>query len=661
MATYTQGQPLYSSRIVDTYIRLIKVKYNYINIEELLHFAGMETYQVEDEGHWFTQEQINRFHEWMMKLTGNENIAREAGIYAASPDALGFMRRHILGFVGSAKAYELVGKYAHKFSKSSRYESRKIGASSVEIVVTPNKGVTEEPFQCENRKGYFDAIATIFGHKAPHIEHPECIFKGDNRCRYLINLSESPAVRWKMIRNVWVFVAIIGSLLLAAHASRHVLAIGVLLMFAGVILLSWYADRIEISSLHKAVDHLRQASDDVLEHISRNYESSLMISELGQVLGRESDISAVLEDVVNILQERLDYDRGLILLANEAKTRLVFQAGFGYSGHMFSSLIKRIMFHLDKDDSSGIFVVAFHEQRPFLVNDIADIEKNLTARSLDFVRKLGVQSFICVPIVHEGEALGILAVDNVGTKRHLVQRDMNLLMGVAPQIGLSIHNARLIEARQRQFNSFMQVLADTIDARDPITAGHSETVTEYAQGICSGLGIEEDYTEMVRVASLLHDYGKVGVKDSVLKKPGLLNCEEREEIKTHVVKTRTILERINFEGVYRDVPQIAGAHHEKLDGSGYPLGLKNDEIPMGAKILAVADVFEALTSKRHYREPMDFDAAFLHMRRDVGCHFDGQCVEALYRYINRKIEEDERGTAAAVQPGLTPLPQMIGE
>jgi HD-GYP domain-containing protein (c-di-GMP phosphodiesterase class II) len=162
-------------------------------------------------------------------------------------------------------------------------------------------------------------------------------------------------------------------------------------------------------------------------------------------------------------------------------------------------------------------------------------------------------------------------------------------------------------------------------------------VTEYALGICHELGFDNDFCEVIRVASLLHDYGKVGVKDSILKKPGRLTPEERLEVMKHVEKSQKILERIHFEGIYAEVPEIAGAHHEKLDGSGYPKGLKGDEIPYGARIIAVADVFEAITSKRHYRDPMPLNVAFAALRMDIGIHFDKKCVEALILYMRNKL------------------------
>ncbi|MBW2484327.1 MAG: phosphohydrolase, partial [Deltaproteobacteria bacterium] len=134
---------LYNSRIVDNYIKLIKVRYSYINIDELLKFAGMETYQVADEGTWFTQTQINNFHKRLRELTGNRDIAREAGRYAASPDALGAMRRYVLGLIGPQNAYEQFEKTAAKFTRSSKYKTRRIGKNKIEIRVTPNKGIKE--------------------------------------------------------------------------------------------------------------------------------------------------------------------------------------------------------------------------------------------------------------------------------------------------------------------------------------------------------------------------------------------------------------------------------------------------------------------------------------------------------------------------------------
>jgi HD-GYP domain-containing protein (c-di-GMP phosphodiesterase class II) len=220
----------------------------------------------------------------------------------------------------------------------------------------------------------------------------------------------------------------------------------------------------------------------------------------------------------------------------------------------------------------------------------------------------------------------------VKTKRSLLQRDIDLIMLLSPQIGISIQNAMVTDLKERQFNSILEVLASSIDARDPLTAGHSERVTRFAMGICNELDLSKEYSEMVRVASLLHDYGKIGIKDSILKKPGSLTPDEYREIKTHASRTREILEKIEFEGIYKEVPDIAASHHEKWDGTGYPQGLKGTEIPLGARVLAVADVFEAITSWRHYRGPMPLEDAYKVLISEKNKHFDASIVDAFFRY-----------------------------
>ncbi len=165
--------------------------------------------------------------------------------------------------------------------------------------------------------------------------------------------------------------------------------------------------------------------------------------------------------------------------------------------------------------------------------------------------------------------------------RQLLQSDKSLLMGIAPVIGVSIRNAELLLSKEKEFRSTLQVLAASIDARDPLTAGHSEKVTEYSVGICDELKLGTDFRECVRVAALLHDYGKIGVPDSILKKEGRLTIEEYEIIKTHSAQTRDILERINFEGKYADVPLIAGSHHEKVERQRLPDGAERRRYPDG--------------------------------------------------------------------------------
>jgi len=146
------------------------------------------------------------------------------------------------------------------------------------------------------------------------------------------------------------------------------------------------------------------------------------------------------------------------------------------------------------------------------------------------------------------------------------------------------------------------------------------------------------------VAALLHDYGKIGVPDAILKKPGRLTREEYDIVKTHAMKSREILEQINFGGPLGVVPEIAGAHHEKIDGSGYPQGLRGEQIPLGARIIAVADFFEAITAKRHYRDPLPLEVAFYLLEKERGTHFEENIVDAFKRfYESQHMFEQQSG------------------
>ena len=651
------NKPLYNSRIIDTYIKLIKSKYPFINIAELLELAEIQPYEVADQGHWFTQAQVNTFHERASRLTGNPNLSREAGRYAASPDAIGALRQYVLSMVGPAKVYEVIKSASANLTRSSVYESRKISANKIEITVTPNPGVQEKPFQCENRAGFFECIAMMFQSKMPHVDHPECIFKGGKVCRYIITWDKPRVSAWQEVRNALGGLLLVLSGIFVCFGASTALKLTIPVLAAIAALVELFRQKREKESLQERLDNFQGSTDKLLEQINFNYNNSLVTNEIGRAISRQTSIEDILASVVLVLEKRLDYDRGLILLADQSRTKLSFRAGFGYPTDKISTLSKT-SFHLNRPESQGVFVISMREQKPFLVNDINELDGNLSLRSLEFARKLGSQSFICCPIICDGESVGILAVDNLKSKRPLLQSDISLLMGIAPVIGISIQNANLLEAKFSQFSSFLKVMAASIDARDPLTAGHSDKVTQYSVEICKELGLGAAEIEMIRVAALLHDYGKIGVPDAILKKNGRLTDMEYEIVKTHCYKTRDILDQVNFEGIYAQVPEIAGAHHEKIDGTGYPKGLKEKDIPLGAKIIAVADFFEAVTAMRHYREPMLIEEAFRLLREGAGSHFDRKVVEALItcrlRAAAAEAEDDQDYS------GLRPRQEMMG-
>jgi HD-GYP domain-containing protein (c-di-GMP phosphodiesterase class II) len=628
------GRRLYNSRIIDNYIRLIERKYPQIRVPSLLAYAGMTAHEVADEGHWFTQDQIDRFHEKLSFLTSNASIAREAGRYAASPDAMGALKLLILGTVGPGRAYELIGRGARRLTRSSNLTSRSLSSNQVEVTTTFEPGVEEKPYQCENRIGFLEAVSLLFSRGTPEVEHPECIFHGGQTCRYIISWRKSKADLFRRARNcaAALLLPIVGLSVLHSPLRGMTQALPGALAIVGFLTALYLS--LEKKEMSASLRSLFDSTHQLLSQIEMNHNNAVLTSEIGQSISRRSGSVDVLSSVVKACEKWLDYDRCMILLADEDRKRLVFGAGYGHDDDQIR-LLRQTSFHLDKPGGRGVFVVCFKQQKSFLVSNLGEIERDLSLKSMSYAQELGAESFICCPIVSNGESIGVLAVDNVKTKRPLIETDRSLLIGVASVVGISLRTEELLKSKDRQFRSILHTLAASIDARDPLTRGHSEKVTEYALGICDELGLSREQREVISTAALLHDYGKIAVPDAILRKPGQLTPKERDLVKIHAEQTEKILSQISFEGIYRDVPAIAGAHHEKLNGSGYPRGLKGDEIPLGARIIAVADFFEAITAKRHYHEPMRKEKAIALLQSEAGVSFEPRLVEAFLRYFEQ--------------------------
>lgn len=250
----------------------------------------------------------------------------------------------------------------------------------------------------------------------------------------------------------------------------------------------------------------------------------------------------------------------------------------------------------------------------------------------------GYSSQIALPLLAKGQTIGVICI-YFTDPRHLRQDEIDLLITSANEAAIAIDNARVYENLQDAFVGTIRSLAETIDAKDTYTRGHSEKVSLYGEAIARSLGLQGDELQTIRYAGYLHDVGKIGIPDSILSKPGKLTIEEFRVIKKHPVLSERILKPVSFPF---PVQSIVRHHHERYDGNGYPDKLAGEAIPLGARILFVADAYEAMTSDRPYRQALSTQAALDELKNNVSTQFDPRVVEAFRKIINTEVPLEKK-------------------
>ncbi|MBI5870760.1 MAG: HD domain-containing protein [Actinobacteria bacterium] len=242
----------------------------------------------------------------------------------------------------------------------------------------------------------------------------------------------------------------------------------------------------------------------------------------------------------------------------------------------------------------------------------------------------GAQSILVGRLSSRGKLLGLIAVSSMRRGAFSEPGHLELFIDITNQAAVAVDNAEMYTRLEETFWSTIRSLAEAIDAKDSYTRGHSDRVAEYAEALTRKLGLEDEMLSAVRCAGYLHDIGKIGVPDAILLKPGKLDDDEYKQIMNHPILSHKIIEPVEFP---YEVKPLVRHHHERIDGSGYPDRLVGDAIPLGARIIGIADAYEAMTSDRPYRKALSIDAALDELRRCSGTQFDSDLVDAFVEVI----------------------------
>jgi HD-GYP domain-containing protein (c-di-GMP phosphodiesterase class II) len=366
------------------------------------------------------------------------------------------------------------------------------------------------------------------------------------------------------------------------------------------------------------------------------------IFEIDKAITSEIDLETVLQQIVQMSMILSDARISSIMLLDDDTQELIIAAAHGLS----EKYIKKGPIKVGESIAGKVIL----EGRPDSVLDIREDSRHAYS---DYARDEGLCSLLTVPLSLKDRVIGVL---NIYTEKphEFNEHEKNLFTSLASQAAIAIENARLFESLEEIYIEVITALASAIDARDAYTHGHSNRVTEYTVAIADQMGLSPAEVDIIRNASILHDVGKIGIKEDILKKPGRLSEEERREMEFHPFIGTRILQEVKL---LEPVLPLVYHHHERYDGTGYPDGLKGEDIPLGARIISVADAFESMTSDRPYRKALPVEDAIAELRHGSGKQFDPDVVKAFLGLANEgeiKLEwsqhrvidlNEKRGTA----------------
>ena len=343
-----------------------------------------------------------------------------------------------------------------------------------------------------------------------------------------------------------------------------------------------------------------------------------LLYEVGKKVGSASQLIPVVKQITVMTQRTLAASASSVLLLGDQEQELFFEVAVGPAG----KTLRQVRLGMQ----SGIAGWVASHGKPLIINDVSSDQR--FDKSVDEVTGFVTRSIICAPLVTHRQVIGVIEVLNKVDGSDFTEQDLAALVSVASTAAMAIENARLHQTVLDAYKSTIKALAAAIDAKDPYTRGHSQRVMEYALLGGRALSLSEEELGTLEYAGILHDVGKIAIADNILNKPDTLTPKEWEIMHEHSVIGANILREIPF---LQKTSQLVLHHHERYDGKGYPGGLKGEDIPMGARLIAVADAFDTMTTDRSYRPALTVDYTISEL---YGCSGTQFCPVALEAFVS---------------------------
>ncbi len=379
----------------------------------------------------------------------------------------------------------------------------------------------------------------------------------------------------------------------------------------------------ELGDLTRSIHEMTDRIDGHAQALERRLSELTVLYNISKVASSSLDLNSTLETILESAVKVTEAINGFIMMDRavdgEGAIELELRASLGVeSGKAGEGIVSKEIADY----------VAVNGGPLLLLGDIT---------RLGFRQHKEFRDAIYAPIVLGDKTIGVIGLVNKQSGS-FGKKDLQLVLTLANQAAGVINAARLFADLQESYLTTIQALAAAIDAKDPYTRGHSSRVAGYSEMISEHLACSKEECNAIKIAAYLHDIGKIGIEEQILSKPTRLTATEFRAIQGHPGISAQILASVSF--LKNTIPMVSG-HHERFDGSGYPQGLAGKEIPLGARIIALADAFDAMTSDRPYRKALTTEEALAELKKHAGMQFDPEIVEVFVQHLEDFVFSDE--------------------
>jgi len=379
----------------------------------------------------------------------------------------------------------------------------------------------------------------------------------------------------------------------------------------------------ELAQAHKKLEEWSNELEEEVKLQTQELEKSKdklsILYNISRVISSTLKLDNILKVILDFSVKISGANRGSVMLLDEKKSIFSIKAAYNLS----EKVIREVTFA--KDENTIGWVVK--NKKTLYIENLEQDKRFPKKEEVDYK----VTQLLMVPIIIEGEVKGVINLDN---STSFTTDTISLLKSFSEQAAVAINNAHLYKKIQDSYFEIVKALAQAIEAKDPYTHGHSARVMEYTVQIAQKLGLPEEEIESLRYAAILHDIGKIGVRGIILNNPNSLTSKEYDEIKQHPLVGEGIIQPIEL---LQPIKPLIRHHHEWYNGKGYPDGLSGKDIPLGARILAVADAYDAMKFDRPYRKALTEETAIQELKGGNGTQFDPKIVEVFLELLKQSL------------------------